>query len=526
MPTLLSCLIAAPAASWALGLGELTLQSYLGQPLKASIPVLAGPGEVIEENCFEVKPGTAGSLPSVAGINIVLQRQKDGARLLLTSRHSVNEPAVAISVITDCPQRLTRQYMVLLDPPVIMETPSLPEAEAQAGSRPIFLAHTAHAARTAGHRAAARSRAKPARTHVHRAPHPRLAGSAGPRLILSGRNHAMPSTALLGLRVGANPPSPGKDQVSPPGGAEGLDESASLKRKLDYLEQQLANLQRRNAELDQAARKTQAIRPPPKPVAASGNPWRSWLAGLALLTAGALLAWRWRRMRKTRLHFSETDLWSTPVEETKPAGQLEPFPEDTEVKVPAQDVPSAAAETTEPPAPPALTPVMAKWLDKNRAAENGVEVDDSVVDEVEVFMAHGHAELAINLLEEHLRIVPDESPIPWMLLLDLLKRQKLAKEYEKARIACKRHFNIHVPDLDENDPGPGAAGLEAYPHILAELTRLWHTPECQAYLDDLIFDRRGGCRVGFDPPTYREIMLLRTMQADESPPASARYRAY
>ena len=75
-------------------------------------------------------------------------------------------------------------------------------------------------------------------------------------------------------------------------------------------------------------------------------------------------------------------------------------------------------------------------------------------------------------------------------------------------------------------PRPGAAGLEAYPHILAELTRLWGTPECQSYLDDLIFDRRGGIRVGFHPPAYREIMLLRTMQADESPPASARYRAY
>ena len=157
-------------------------------------------------------------------------------------------------------------------------------------------------------------------------------------------------------------------------------------------------------------------------------------------------------------------------------------------------------------------------------AESGVEVDDSLVDEVEVFMAHGHAELAINLLEEHLRAAPDESPIPWMLLLDLLKRQKLAKSYEQARVACKKHFNIRIPDLDEDEPGPGAAGLEAYPHLLAELTRLWGTPECEAYLDDLIFDRRGGSRVGFDPPTYREIMLLRTMQGDEVPPITARYQ--
>ncbi|MGA7948535.1 MAG: hypothetical protein WCA45_00025 [Thiobacillaceae bacterium] len=528
LPSLLGCLMAAPAASLALGLGEIKLQSYLGQPLKASIPVLAGPGEVIEENCFEVKADNAGGLPGVAGINIVLQRQAGGARLLLTSRHSVNEPAVAISVISDCPQRLTRQYMVLLDPPVIMETPALPKVEVQAEGRPIPLAHPVRAARTAGHRAAARSRARPARTHVHHASHPRLARS-GPRLIVSGRNQAITGTAPSGLRMGASPPSPGKDQVSPPGSAEVADKDALLNRKLDYLEKQLAYLQRRNAELDQAARKTQAARPAPKPVAASGNPWLSWLVGLALLTAGALLAWRWRRMRKTRLHFSETDLWSVPLGEEKPAGHLETFAEDIEVQPPAQqDVPLAVAEATEPPASlaPVHTPVAAKWLDKNRATGNGMEVDDSVVDEVEVFMAHGHADLAINLLEEHLRIAPDESPIPWMLLLDLLKRQKLAKAFEEARIACKQHFNIRIPDLDEDDPEPGAAGLEAYPHILAELTRLWGTPECQSYLDDLIFDRRGGIRVGFHPPAYREIMLLRTMQADESPPASARYRAY
>jgi hypothetical protein len=138
-----------------------------------------------------------------------------------------------------------------------------------------------------------------------------------------------------------------------------------------------------------------------------------------------------------------------------------------------------------------------------------------VVDEVEVFMAHGHAELAINLLQEHVRATPDESPVPWMLLLDLLKRNKMAAEYEEAGKACKLYFNLRIPDLNEEDLGPGAAGLEAYPHILAELTRIWKLPECQVYLDDLIFDRRGGTRVGFDPPTFREIMLLRTIQFGE-----------
>jgi pilus assembly protein FimV len=208
----------------------------------------------------------------------------------------------------------------------------------------------------------------------------------------------------------------------------------------------------------------------------------------------------------------QEELWSPPTSVAKPASNV---PMDPLPTTPDQPVakPSAPEKVVEPAAQPALVPPARtiKWKQ-----EDGVEVDDSVVDEVEVFMAHGHAELAISLLQEHVRATPDESPIPWMLLLDLLKRNKMAREYTEAGKSCKQYFNIRVPELNEDEPGPSAAGLEAYPHILSELTRLWKSPECQAYLDDLIFDRRGGTRVGFDPPTFREIMLLRTIQMDES----------
>ncbi|HYP67874.1 MAG TPA: hypothetical protein VEP67_06415 [Thiobacillaceae bacterium] len=514
----------ASFASWALGLGELTLESYLGQPLKASVALLAEPDETIDETCFQARSANVGGVPGVAEINIVLQRHKGGARLLLTSRHPVNEPAVGISVITDCPQRLGRQYMVLLDPPTLMDTVALPKTLAQATSTPVTPApHRAHPTRTAYHRPASRPGIKTARTHAHRVAHPRMVSSLGPRLILSGRNHA----AAGAPSFDASPSAPGKYKDSPPVGREVPDEGASLNRKLAHLEQQLADLQRLNAELDLAARKAPA---PAKPAATSDNPWLPWFAGPGLLMVGALLAWRWRSMRKPRLQFRQTDLWSAPVEQTKAAIQPEPFAEDVEAH-PLQDVGLAdepppehpAAPEPSAPSPPARTPVVAKWADGNR---NGVEVDDSMVDEVEVFVAHGHADLAINLLEEHLRVAPDESPIPWMLLLDLLKRQKLAKEYEKTRKACKLHFNIRVPDLDEDEPGSEAAGLEGYPHILAELIRLWGTPKCQTYLDDLIFDRRGGTRAGFESPAYREIMLLRILQGEETPLVAARYRSF
>jgi hypothetical protein len=473
---------------------------------------LAGHDEAIEEACFQVTPSLDAGLPSVVGIKIVLQRQEDGARLLLTSRQPVNEPAVAISLATDCPQRVSRQYFVLLDPPVIAAPPVLADVSARAENAALPQTRTRHTANKTNHRAAAR----PARTAARHVIHRHLASLPAPRLVLSGHNRAATAMPSLGLRVDKSLPAPGKYQGPALSPNEISDGNASLNHKLAYLELQLAGLQRRNAELEQAVLVARAPQPPLRFMASAVSAWQ---AGLALLTGGALLAWRWRSRRKPVHPIALPAPWILPAEAAEASLQPEPLADSTDVEPAAQDTPGPDARPAQ-----TRTPLQEKLAEKYRAAQTGVEVDDSLVDEVEVFMAHGHAELAINLLEEHLRSAPDESPIPWMLLLDLLKRQKLVKDYEQARIACKQHFNIRIPDLDEEDPGPGAAGLEAYPHLLAELTRLWDTPECQAYLDDLIFDRRGGSRIGFDPPTYREIMLLRTLQGDEEPPIVARYQ--
>lgn len=301
---------------------------------------------------------------------------------------------------------------------------------------------------------------------------------------------------------------PGRYKDNPPNPTDISDENASLNHKLAYLEKQLTSLQRRNAGLEKAALNIQPVKPT---VRSNTYSWLSWLLALGLLATGTLLATQWRRKRNTIRHYTEEELWSPPTTVAKPAPlfQMDSLPATPDEPVAKPTVPDKIVEPMTQPAlvPPART---IKW-----AQEDGVEVDDSVVDEVEVFMAHGHAELAINLLQEHVRTAPDESPIPWMLLLDLLKRNKMAKEYAEACKACKQYFNFRVPTLNEDEPGPGSAGLESYPHVLSELTRLWKSPECQAYLDDLVFDRRGGTRVGFDPTPFREIMLLRTIQMDE-----------
>ena len=135
------------------------------------------------------------------------------------------------------------------------------------------------------------------------------------------------------------------------------------------------------------------------------------------------------------------------------------------------------------PAPAADKPAL-RAVDAlpTRAQTEGTEVKEDILDQAEVFMAFGHGDLAVHLLQEHLRESPTESPVPWLLLLDLLHRAGDTAGYAAASAECRRYFNInlsgHPISQDSGDPGPG---LEAYPHLLEKLVNVWNTPEVSAF---------------------------------------------
>jgi hypothetical protein len=153
--------------------------------------------------------------------------------------------------------------------------------------------------------------------------------------------------------------------------------------------------------------------------------------------------------------------------------------------------------------------------------DEGTEVKEDILDQAEVYMAHGHADLAIHLLQEHLREAPTESPVPWLLLLDLLHRAGDTAGYAAASTECRRYFNVNLtghPISQDNDSGKG---LEAYPHLMERLVSVWNTPERDAFIQDLVYDNRGGTRMGFEPGAYRDILLLRTIAQDTLPAQAA-----
>ena len=99
----------------ALELGDITVQSRLGQPLRASIAYALAPHEQLADSCVTLGLGaTASGLPGIGRATVSLA---DGT-ILLTGRTPVREPMVAAQINVDCAYtaNLSREYMLFIDP--------------------------------------------------------------------------------------------------------------------------------------------------------------------------------------------------------------------------------------------------------------------------------------------------------------------------------------------------------------------------------------------------------------------------
>jgi hypothetical protein len=281
------------------------------------------------------------------------------------------------------------------------------------------------------------------------------------------------------------------------------DENTALTRKLAHLESQLAALQLRNAELEAkkpAASPTPATVVPPSPE--QPPQWPLYLLGIGLLSGGgALAAWLHRRSRSRQSSDLPDDLPWTQLS----TGPALPKPTPTPEATPARES--------------GREPERMMGFSQPTQIES-TEVKDDILDQAEVYMAHGHANLAIHLLQEHLREAPTESPVPWLLLLDLLHREGSMDDYAAASVECRRHFNVNFSDHPVSQDSEQGPGLETYPHLIEQLVKVWNSPEIDAFFNELIYDQRGGTRMGFEPAVYRDILLLRAIARDALPLAA------
>lgn len=108
-------LIAAMPA-YALGLGEIRLQSGLGQPLKSSIGLLGNDASDVSQICIKAKVETSEG-GFLANGNVALVQSGSAKTIYVTTRQGLSEPAVKVTIDIACEVQLHREYMLLLDPP-------------------------------------------------------------------------------------------------------------------------------------------------------------------------------------------------------------------------------------------------------------------------------------------------------------------------------------------------------------------------------------------------------------------------
>lgn len=130
------CVLAS--GSWALGLGQIRVQSALGEALRAEIEVLSLSPE--EAATLQARVATAEAYraaglefnPVLPGTRVTLERRADGRAVLrLAGERAVQEPFVDVMLeLTWATGRLVRQYTVLLDPPRLQAAPPAPPAVA------------------------------------------------------------------------------------------------------------------------------------------------------------------------------------------------------------------------------------------------------------------------------------------------------------------------------------------------------------------------------------------------------------
>ncbi len=537
----LSLLIAMLTPLWSLsagavGLGELTARSNLGEPLRAEIRLLSRGGPELDPNCVRrVSPADSDDMPWIRTARIRVA----GDRLIITTREPINHPIAMIGIQLGCESPLRRDYPILLQPPVGHRTPvSPPEVT------------TVHATGATAGTASGAAAPSPRRGSIERgapssppAKQPRPSRQDSPparsqapvpsssdRLIIGSGADAglapLRMSLLLSRPPAGDQPDGGRQQLNQEQRtlAEIDDRIASqleVNEKIRRLEEYQLMLKERIVQLDQGKPGPGPAIAPQQTAAASAfnadtlleklKDWTPTLAGLAAALAGiGALIWLRRRRRTEEAEMTTEPAFETDMRITAPpqtvgrSGRDEPA--DLRAMPPVQH--SIA------PLPPADT--SAEWADPTFAPAHPIPFDetvdeqDSALELAEIMMSFGRTQGAAETLADYIRNNPRQAVKPWLKLLDVYHVAGMRSEFEALTRQLNKTFNVKMVSWNDFKAvrSAPADSIEQMPHITQRLQDLWGTQEAQAYIHQILRDNRNGTRQGFPLSVVEELLLL------------------
>ncbi len=568
-----TCLSRIPAFCWmtltalattepaqAVGLGQIHVQSSLGQPLHATIALLGEDG-TLTSNCVRARLETSDGA-FIARPQAALMREQQAANIVLFSHQSMNEPAMAISLAIDCGMAVHRTYQILLDPPLLAAAPL---AAPQPRPTPLPLRAERSATKSAqADLPARRIEAPPAR------PRPAADAIAEPQQSAgsekAGRSARAAATASRSvLKLSAEEPVPPHElKLTPVLSAASSQADARQREEIRAAQLHFAALMRdedplrdvgpqaRSAQeraqilqaevrlLQEQSLINQAMLEEVRKTSYSPQ----WIAGLIALLAASLaaIAWLGWRLRVT-YKISQRKWWETLT--TQGGGQIDDISDSLLLHTtiqPTDFMPTASSphtsgdnstlhgkrdglrgETTvQMPRSwntdmSGNSPLSKLGLDKDidtvtprfdRAEMIKVEEISDVLQQVEFWMLLHDFNRVIEILEPHSQDEKPDSPVLWLYLLDAYGETGNQAKYEELRIRFERHFNARIARWENRSLDDESRGLEDLPHLVEQICVRWGGALAVQFLESLLVDDRDGKRAGFDLPVYRDLMML------------------
>ena len=554
----------------ALGFGRISNSTVLGQQLEFSVVLTTDAGEAVSADCIvaEVVAGDNPISPSLVRTRVDTPVDGGPAVLRVVTNVRIDEPVASINVTVGCPARLSRKFVVFIDPPVILAlpgvaVPALPASGAAVATGvPDSTVNTSPL--TAGPPGPSPAGRAPLRAQAPAAVPPRRAVARAPRFV-EGRAPRAAAASLEPKRVTAQaprrssvsvaaapaaqatprlkleaelptyrpaasapgvPPPPAADAASGARATDGSLLAEAEQLRIQLLEQNIQKLLT-EAKATQASMAAMQARLREAEASRFSNPLIYALLGLIALLLALLLLLMWRQSKLKR----ESSWWvaggdaaaaaaaapaAVPVAEPEPEALSRPAMLESSAALPAmqldqlRNLAQATPQTFVVDGAATRDPMAT--VPGEQARDMSVEELIDMEQQAEFFIVLGQDDAAIDLLMGHVRNGGSTSPLAFLKLLEIYRRRAEREPYDRVRERFNRRFNAYAPDW-ESGGTPGQA-LEDYPQVVAQLQAVWpDPPQAMGVLESLLF-RRDASAGTFDLPAYGELLFLYSQARD------------
>ncbi|MEW6561898.1 MAG: hypothetical protein AB1400_01520 [Pseudomonadota bacterium] len=481
----LAASLGMPGAASALGIGELTLHSKLGQPLLARVPLSLEANETLDASCLSLQPAVAGEEDAaiyMTRLRLSLTEENGAHTVTIRSNSPMNEPFAKVRLQVKCQDApaFIRTFTLLpeFDETILPSQPATEKADASdRAAAPGTGTASTRPATTSGPSAPGKPRPqgqkRTAQASKPRAPSSVPApkgGTEGAQLKLSG---AAPDIK--------HPGDHAKQALTEKRIQDADDQTAkilALQQQIKQMEEQLNLLNLKLAQYAPAsavatapattmpaseplpaipapasaaeaasapAVAAPASAPKPQPAAAAPTPSApgSFLEQGTTFIAAAALSVLLLLLGLLRLNRKRKAEWNAPEDETSPSSTEQTL---TALAQSAHEAASPAAEETAhthspveptpepPPAPAAPVDEIAQEDEAYLAARQAhtlPSADDlpSLIEEAELYALHGYPDKGQEILQDIVEKHPDYQEA-WSLLFSILSSLGKKSEFE------------------------------------------------------------------------------------------------